>query len=98
MLRSASDTDPSLDIYSDDDDNNVLTERRHAFGNVNAALDDSGANRRATPARQQFWRGTHLWPARVASMLCSIVVVSFIAVLISFLYIVLKGKRYLVFT
>lgn len=93
MLRSARDTDQSLDIYSDDDDNNVLTERRHAFGDVNAGLDESGANRRATPARQQFWRVTHLWPARVASMLCSIVVVSFIAVLISFLYIILKDLR-----
>ncbi|KAA0713217.1 ADP-ribosylation factor-like protein 6-interacting protein 6 [Triplophysa tibetana] len=91
MLRSATETEPFLDIYSDDDDTNVLTERRHAFGDKNAALDEGGANLKATPARQQFWRGAHLWPVRVVSMLCSIVVVSFIAVFIFFLYIVLKG-------
>lgn len=91
MSRSARHTDQSLDIYSDDDDNSVLTERIHAFGDVNA--DESGGNRRATPARRQFWRGAHLWPARLASMLCSVIVISFIAVLVSFLYIVLKGKH-----
>ncbi|XP_055069289.1 ADP-ribosylation factor-like protein 6-interacting protein 6 [Misgurnus anguillicaudatus] len=94
MLHSSEGTEQSLDIYSDDDDNNGLRERRNAFGDINAALDESSTSRRVTPGRrQQLYRDTHLWPARVVSMLCSIAVVSFIAVLISFLYIILKDLR-----
>lgn len=92
MVRSARDKDvPSLDIYSEDEDNTALT-------GVSNTSDESGVKRRVTPgrlpARPRLWRDTHLWPARVFSVLCSIVIVSFIAVLISFLYIVLKGIHF----
>ncbi|XP_067229380.1 ADP-ribosylation factor-like protein 6-interacting protein 6 [Chanodichthys erythropterus] len=91
MVRSAKDKDvPSLDIYSEDEDNTALT-------GISNTSDESGVKRRVTPgrlpARPRLWRDTHLWPARVFSVLCSIVIVSFIAVLISFLYIVLKDLR-----
>lgn len=99
MLRSARDKDiQSLDVYSDDEDNTALAGRRNMLGEINAASRESSEIRRATPGRQpvtlrqRYWKDTHLWPARIVSVLCSVVIVSFIAVLISFLYIVLKGK------
>lgn len=39
---------------------------------------------------QRYWRSQ--WPARICSMLCCLVVVSFIAVISSVLYVILKGK------
>ncbi|KAG1942289.1 ADP-ribosylation factor-like protein 6-interacting protein [Pimephales promelas] len=99
MLRSSRDKDiPSLDIYSEDEDNTALTGRRRTpLGEVNEASPESNVNGRAAPGRlpvrQRYWKDTHLWPARIFSVLCSIVIVSFIAVLISFLYIVLKDLR-----
>uniref|UniRef100_A0A673H4B9 ADP-ribosylation factor-like protein 6-interacting protein 6 n=1 Tax=Sinocyclocheilus rhinocerous TaxID=307959 RepID=A0A673H4B9_9TELE len=98
MLRSARDKDvQSLDVYSDDEDNTPLAGRRNMLGEINAASLESSEIRRATPGRQpvlqRFWKHTHLWPARIVSVLCSVVIVSFIAVLISFLYIVLKDLR-----
>lgn len=99
MLRSARDKDiQSLDVYSDDEDNTALAGRRNMLGEINAASRESSEIRRATPGRQpvtlrqRYWKDTHLWPARIVSVLCSVVIVSFIAVLISFLYIVLKGN------
>lgn len=99
MPRSSRDKDvQSLDIYSEDEDNTALTGRRTPFGEVNEASPENSVNGRAAPGRlpvrQRYWKDTHLWPARIFSVLCSIVVVSFIAVLISFLYIVLKGKHF----
>lgn len=93
MLRSSRDKDvQSLDIYSEDEDNTA----RAPLGEVNEASPESSVNGRATPGRlpvrQRYWKETHLWPARIFSVLCCIVIVSFIAVLISFLYIVLKGN------
>uniref|UniRef100_A0A9J8D1H8 Potassium inwardly rectifying channel subfamily J member 3b n=2 Tax=Cyprinus carpio TaxID=7962 RepID=A0A9J8D1H8_CYPCA len=100
MLRSARDKDiQSLDVYSDDEDNTALAGRRNMLGEINAASRESSEIRRATPGRQpvtlrqRYWKDTHLWPARIVSVLCSVVIVSFIAVLISFLYIVLKDLR-----
>uniref|UniRef100_A0A8C2IN77 ADP-ribosylation factor-like 6 interacting protein 6 n=2 Tax=Cyprinus carpio TaxID=7962 RepID=A0A8C2IN77_CYPCA len=100
MLRSARDKDiQSLDVYSDDEDNTALAGRRNMLGEINAASRESSEIRRATPGRQpvtlrqRYWKDTHLWPARIISVLCSVVIVSFIAVLISFLYIVLKDLR-----
>ncbi|XP_016107211.1 ADP-ribosylation factor-like protein 6-interacting protein 6 [Sinocyclocheilus grahami] len=93
MLRSARDKDvQSLDVYSDDEDNTPLAGRRNMLGEINAASLESSEIRRATPGLV-FWKYTHLWPARIVSVLCSVVIVSFIAVLISFLYIVLKDLR-----
>lgn len=101
MLRSSRDKDvQSLDIYSEDEDNTALTGRRTPLGEVYEASPESSVNGRATPGRlpvrQRYWKDTHLWPARIFSVLCCIVIVSFIAVLISFLYIVLKGKHFLI--
>ncbi|XP_051562266.1 ADP-ribosylation factor-like protein 6-interacting protein 6 [Myxocyprinus asiaticus] len=98
MLLSARNKDfQSLDSYSDGEDNNTATARRSAFREVNPASEESGANRRATPGRQharpQYSRERHLWSARIFSILCSIVIVSFFAVLISFLYIILKDLK-----
>ncbi|KAL0190671.1 hypothetical protein M9458_013369, partial [Cirrhinus mrigala] len=99
MLRSARDKDgQSLDIYSDDEDSAALAGRRNMSGEINTASRESSESseiRRATPGRQpvrqqRYWKDTHLWPARIVSVLCSVVIVSFIAVLVSFLYIVLK--------
>lgn len=99
MVRSARNKDvPSLDIYSEDEDNTALTGISNTLGETNEASYESGVNRRVTPGRlpvrQRYWKDTHLWPARIFSVLCSIVIVSFIAVLISFLYIVLKGIHF----
>ncbi|XP_067314427.1 ADP-ribosylation factor-like protein 6-interacting protein 6 [Pseudorasbora parva] len=98
MLRSSRDKDaPSLDIYSEDEDNTALTGRRITFVETNEASYDSSVNGGAAPGRlpvrPRYWKDTHLWPARIFSVLCSIVIVSFIAVVISFLYIVLKDLR-----
>ncbi|XP_050969325.1 ADP-ribosylation factor-like protein 6-interacting protein 6 [Labeo rohita] len=99
MLRSARDKDgQSLDIYSDDEDSAALAGGKNMSGEINTASRESSEIRRATPGRQperrqRYWKDTHLWPARIASVLCSVVIVSFIAVLISFLYIVLKDLR-----
>ncbi|XP_059427405.1 ADP-ribosylation factor-like protein 6-interacting protein 6 [Carassius carassius] len=97
MLRFARDKDgKSLDVYSDDEDNAALAGRRNMSEETNAASRESEL-RSSTPARlpsrQRSWRDTHLWPARIVSVLCSVVIVSFIAVIISFLYIVLKDLR-----
>ncbi|XP_016418910.1 ADP-ribosylation factor-like protein 6-interacting protein 6 [Sinocyclocheilus rhinocerous] len=98
MLRFARDKDgQSLDIYSDDEDNAALAGRTNMSEETNAASRESSEIRSATPGRlplrQLYWKDTHLWPARLVAVLCSVVVVSFIAVLISFLYIVLKDLR-----
>ncbi|XP_073708212.1 ADP-ribosylation factor-like protein 6-interacting protein 6 [Garra rufa] len=98
MLRSARDNDgQSLDIYSDDEDSAALAGRNNMSGEINTASLESSEIRWATPGRQpvrqRYWKDTHLWPARIFSVLCSVVIVSFIAVLVSFLYIVLKDLR-----
>lgn len=98
MLRSSRDKDvPSLDIYSEDEDNTAVTGRRITLGETNEASYESSVNGRAAPGRlpvrQWFWKDTHLWSTRVLSVVCSIIIVSFIAVLISFLYIILKELR-----
>ncbi|XP_042581528.1 ADP-ribosylation factor-like protein 6-interacting protein 6 [Cyprinus carpio] len=98
MLRFVRDKDghPS-DVYSDDEDNAALAGRRNMSEETNAASRESSEIRSSTPGRlplrQRYWKDTHLWPARIVSVLCSVVIVSFIAVLISFLYIVLKDLR-----
>ncbi|XP_016093685.1 ADP-ribosylation factor-like protein 6-interacting protein 6 [Sinocyclocheilus grahami] len=94
MLRFVSDKDgQSLDIYSDDEDNAALAGRRNMSEETNAASRESSAAPGRQPLRQRYWKDTHLWPARIVAVLCSVVIVSFIAVLISFLYIVLKDLR-----
>ncbi|XP_056315644.1 ADP-ribosylation factor-like protein 6-interacting protein 6 [Danio aesculapii] len=98
MQLSARDKDaPSLDIYSDDEETIAFAERRTAMEDTNAGSNVRSENRGATPrrppVRQRYWRNTHLWPARIGSVLCSIIFVSFIAVLIAFLYIILKDLK-----
>lgn len=97
MPRFARDNNgQSLDVYSDDEENAALAGRRNMSEEINAASRESSEIRSAAPGRlhvrQRYWKDTHLWPARIVSVLCSVVIVSFIAVLVSFLYIVLKGK------
>lgn len=98
MQRSAIDKDaPSLDIHSDDEETLALAERRIAMGDTNAGSNVRSENRGETPGRppvrQRYWRNIHLWPARIGSVLCSIIFVSFIAVLIALLYIILKDLK-----
>ncbi|TRY82823.1 hypothetical protein DNTS_025584 [Danionella cerebrum] len=92
MHRSARDSDvPSAVVYSDDEGSSVLTARE--------ITEERGAALRVYPGRppatlgKSLWKSTHLWPARVGSVLCSIVFVCFIAVLISLTFIVLKDLR-----
>lgn len=83
-------------VFSEDeDDNNDSNEATHR-ATVNTTSDGSRLSRvKAQYQRfrfpvQRYWR-SH-WPARICSMLCCLVVVSLIAALSSFLYVILKGK------
>uniref|UniRef100_A0AAR2JB13 Uncharacterized protein n=1 Tax=Pygocentrus nattereri TaxID=42514 RepID=A0AAR2JB13_PYGNA len=82
------------DAFSgDEDDDNDANRARDA---LNAASDESPVKQttryRLASPQQRCWRDAQ-WPARICSMLCCLVIFSFIAVLVSFLYIVLKDLR-----
>lgn len=84
------------DAFSgDEDDNNGPDDASHE-DTVYRISDETRLSRVKAPYHgfrspvQRYWRSQ--WPARICSMLCCLVVVSFIAILSSFLYVILKGK------
>lgn len=78
-----------------DDDDNETNDATHQ-ATVNTSSDESRWSRvksryqRFRSPVQRYWRSQ--WPARICSMLCCLVFVSFIAIFSSFLYVILKGK------
>lgn len=87
----------SLDTFSgDEDEDNDMNDATHQ-ASLNTTSEESSwshvksrYHRFRSPV-QRYWR-SH-WPARICSVLCCLVVVSFIAILSSFLYIILKDLR-----
>ncbi|KAK3575155.1 hypothetical protein QTP86_020941 [Hemibagrus guttatus] len=82
------------DAFSgDEDDDNDAIHR----ATLNTTSHESRLNRvksrfqRFSSPVQRYWRSQ--WPARICSMLCCLVVVSFIAILCSLLYVILKDLR-----
>ncbi|XP_072539810.1 ADP-ribosylation factor-like protein 6-interacting protein 6 [Salminus brasiliensis] len=82
------------DAFSGDEDEDNHASR--AGNTINASSSESSSMktrpRLVSPQQQRRWRDGQ-WPARICSMLCCIFVFSFIAVLVSFLYIILKDLR-----
>ncbi|KAI4880665.1 hypothetical protein NFI96_013453 [Prochilodus magdalenae] len=82
------------DAFSGDEDDDNGPGR--ARDTLNTTSDESSVKQttrhRLVSPQQRNWRESQ-WPARICSMLCCLVIFSFIAVLVSFLYIILKDLR-----
>lgn len=84
------------DAFSGDEDDNIDTNDATRRATLYTTSDESRLDRVKSRFQRfkspvlRYWKSQ--WPARVCSMLCCLVVVSFIAVLSSFLYVILKGK------
>uniref|UniRef100_A0A8B9K8R4 ADP-ribosylation factor-like 6 interacting protein 6 n=1 Tax=Astyanax mexicanus TaxID=7994 RepID=A0A8B9K8R4_ASTMX len=77
------------DVFSGDE------EEDNSGGRAANTRQSSSMKPRArlgSPLQQRPWRDGQ-WPARLCSMLCCLFIFSFIAVLASFLYIILKDLR-----
>ncbi|XP_066522701.1 ADP-ribosylation factor-like protein 6-interacting protein 6 [Hoplias malabaricus] len=75
----------------EDDDNNVNKTKDGS----NTTSDENNAKLRTRPRLvypPRRWRDGQ-WAARICSMICCLVIFSFIAVFVSFLYIILKDLR-----
>ncbi|KAL6456039.1 hypothetical protein MHYP_G00358900 [Metynnis hypsauchen] len=82
------------DAFSgDEDDDNDANRARDALNtaSVESPVQQTTRYRLVSP-QQQCWKDAQ-WPARICSMLFCLVIFSFIAVLVSFLYIILKDLR-----
>ncbi|KAK2857615.1 hypothetical protein Q7C36_005534 [Tachysurus vachellii] len=86
-----------LDAFSGDEDDNNDTNDATRRATLYTTSDESRLDRDKSRFQRfkspvlRYWKSQ--WPARVCSMLCCLVVVSFIAVLSSFLYVILKDLR-----
>ncbi|KAF5896338.1 ADP-ribosylation factor-like protein 6-interacting protein 6, partial [Clarias magur] len=86
------------DAFSgDEDDNNETNDDVTHQATFPTASEESRLSRvqaryqRFGSPMQRYWRSP--WPARICSMLCCLVVVTFIAILSFFMYVILKDLR-----
>ncbi|MCI4375761.1 hypothetical protein PGIGA_G00112930 [Pangasianodon gigas] len=85
------------DAFSGDEDDNNETNGATHEATLKRTSGESRVSRvkaryhRFRAPVQRYWRSQ--WPVRICSMLCCLLVVSFIAVLSSFLYVILKDLR-----
>ncbi|KAI5613554.1 ADP-ribosylation factor-like protein 6-interacting protein 6 [Silurus asotus] len=82
------------DAFSGDEDDTYGATRQvqsNPTANESRLTRDKSRYHRFRSPVQKYWGSQ--WPARVCSMLCCLVVASFIAILCSFLYIILKELR-----